>query len=99
MNNIPLSECYRIIENADMKQMNRVELLVSPYEGIQYNYGNLKFETLPDGTPKVKYTYEVTENPKYLHLHSDKNFIDLINAILDMALIKTFATSAEGVTM
>ncbi len=94
-----MTDVHRIIPNPDMKQMNRVELLVDPYKGIQYNYGNLRFIDLPGGEKRISYNYEVFVNPNNLDLDNDPKFLELLNAILDFSLPRAFAKDPESAIM
>ncbi len=82
-------QVYKIINNPNPREMNTVRLLKEPYKGVEYAYGNLKFEKV-QGEPIVRFIYEVFKNPNNLDLDNDKNFKTLISEILDEILEVAF---------
>jgi hypothetical protein len=89
-----LTEHYKLIDTGPTNQ-SHVELMKTPYEGVVYAYGNLKFETVR-GEPVVSYMFEVLKNQNNLYLDNDRNFKELINTILDELLVNTFCLSPSG---
>lgn len=53
----------------------------SPFPSVEYQYGAVSFEELPNGTLKVKFEHEIFDNPEDCHVE-DQDFINYIGSIL-----------------
>lgn len=84
-----LSEHYEFTNPTDPKAMSRVRLTKTPYEGVEYAYGNVAPKMI-DGEPIISYIFEVYVNPKNLDLDNDQNFKTLISEILHEVMTVSF---------
>jgi len=83
-----MNETQRIWELTDSKinpQVGAIKINEGDYAGLLYQYGEVTFNERDDGQLKVKFRYNMIENPNDLEENQDmKNFMgDILVELLD----------------
>jgi hypothetical protein len=82
---------YTIMAPEDPKAMGRVLIKTSRYAGMTVAFGDLQFQEFPE--PKIKYVYEVFDNPLGIEHKNDEKFRNILDGILHDVLTKAFCTN------
>lgn len=67
-----------------------IEILLEKYKGVVYRYNTVQINEQENNTAKLKFTYEILEQPKFLteDLKYDSVFVQVIGTILNGLILE-----------
>jgi hypothetical protein len=79
----PINEMYVVegVDATDPKSPGAVRIIEGDFEGVKYQYGEVKFIENDDGTCGLKFRYAVHDNPNDANTESSE-FIEIAGLIL-----------------